>query len=457
MLKVYKKMTDRRLSLTKSILWHEGMLLTPQHFQQNDKRHGELISRSHHIANPNAFGIYQMAIDTLSLGAGLFKILEIEAVMPDGTLIHYVSTDKDARPLEIDLTAYKKDIPRDEISIYLTLPQDNASQGNNLGRYYEAGGNQIHDEHLSNNSTFVMQLLPNLSLSVSNSIAPNCTGFIVSKIQYNEVFLPLPYIPPCIFISHDMHIWQVCKNIARVMREKATHLSGIWQTQIGSAMLAETRDLLTPLVQSIPQIESMLITPYLSPYQLYKTMLDILCKLAPLKLSIIPSALTGYNHQDILSCITPILHQLTHYLDTIEQSYSIFPFQQRERLFYLYLSSSQIQATLYVGLRMPKGVTEEMMELWMMDAIIASDFAVEMVRGRRITGARRYKIKPETQFEMMPGRGILIFEIPFDPEFLAVDQNINIFNPNDIPDKRPTELVLHIQKAGIYEHFAMAG
>ncbi len=148
---------------------------------------------------------------------------------------------------------------------------------------------------------------------------------------------------------------------------------------------------------------------------------------------------------------------ITNYIESIEQSYSIFPFHQKERLFYLRLNGNQVQSKLYIGLRMPKGATESMMEEWMMDAVISSDFSVEMVRNRRITGARRIRIDETLENEMMPNRGVVVFEVSFDPDFIALDQNLNIFNSNDLPDRRPTELILHVRKAGVLENEAMYG
>jgi predicted component of type VI protein secretion system len=208
---------------------------------------------------------------------------------------------------------------------------------------------------------------------------------------------------------------------------------------------------------ALPKMEAMLNTSYISPCQLHDALVELVSNLSPLYLSRPPLFMKGYNHHDIFSCLIPLIDEAQFYIDCIEQTYSIFPFQQKEKLFYLYLSSHKMQTTLYVGCVMAKGQTEDMVETWMMDAIIASDFAVDAVRAKRIRGARRKRIDAQTQLEMLPGRSVIVFEVPFDREYIALDQNLNIFNPNDTQDFRPTSLVLHIKKAQTFEPFALAG
>jgi type VI secretion system protein ImpJ len=74
-----------------------------------------------------------------------------------------------------------------------------------------------------------------------------------------------------------------------------------------------------------------------------------------------------------------------------------------------------------------------------------------MIRSRRITGAPRKLVQDEELYELMPSRGVIIFEIAMDPEFIQADQNLNIFNPTDTHDKRPVEMMLYVKKAPIDE------
>ena len=108
------------MDLPELIEWHEGMLLSPQHFQQIAARH-ELLS--HFLftqAAPFAWGIRKLQIDETALGAGLLSILNLEAILPDGLLI-LAGSERGAK-LEFDLAKAQGDIVR----VYLQVPPDPA-------------------------------------------------------------------------------------------------------------------------------------------------------------------------------------------------------------------------------------------------------------------------------------------------------------------------------------------
>lgn len=144
--------------------------------------------------------------------------------------------------------------------------------------------------------------------------------------------------------------------------------------------------------------------------------------------------------------MAPVLDFIRQLLASIEQTYAAFPFHQKERLFYLPLHKAYLENRIFIGLRAASGMTEAQLSDWMDETIIVSDFAIDSVRGKRITGAHRVLLQDEELAELMPSRGVLIFEIENDPLFIQAGQNLNIFNPVDQPNRRPTEIVLYVRK-----------
>jgi type VI secretion system protein ImpJ len=211
-------------------------------------------------------------------------------------------------------------------------------------------------------------------------------------------------------------------------------------------MLQETATILKPLVSALPGLETIIHGDPIHPYKLFVRLCDVVGDLATLRLSQIPPVLPTYQHNDLNACFEPVLALAKQYLNSIDLSFSSFPFQQKDRLFYLRLHQNYLQGKLYIGIRAPKGVTEIQLEEWMNDSIICSDFSIETVRARRITGNERKILRNEELYDLMPSRGVVIFEFTPDPEYIKADQNLNIFNPADHPDKRPTEIVLYVRK-----------
>ena len=66
-----------------AIQWHEGLLLTPQHFQQLSTRHEALVQYGTSLVAPFCWGVRRLKYDRVSLTMGKFRVLQLEAVMPD--------------------------------------------------------------------------------------------------------------------------------------------------------------------------------------------------------------------------------------------------------------------------------------------------------------------------------------------------------------------------------------
>ena len=89
----------RAKDIPAAINWHEGMLLTPQHFQQFAARQEDLVAYAAHAAAPYFWGVHRL--DLLLQPEGLLQVRELEAVMPDGLIVELDPEQKPA--LEISL------------------------------------------------------------------------------------------------------------------------------------------------------------------------------------------------------------------------------------------------------------------------------------------------------------------------------------------------------------------
>src|SRR5688572_5016340 len=78
-----------------AIQWHEGLLLTPQHFQQLSSRHEALVQYGTSLVAPFCWGVRRFKHHQISLTPGKFRVLELEAVMPDGlVVVHGIPDEK---------------------------------------------------------------------------------------------------------------------------------------------------------------------------------------------------------------------------------------------------------------------------------------------------------------------------------------------------------------------------
>ncbi len=96
------------------VVWKEGLFMRPQHFQQSDRHFThELMTRTKELGS-NAWGLFDMNIDSHHLGSGKIVLNSASGIMPDGTLFN-IDAKTDALSLDVKIEDSAKEL-------YLALP-----------------------------------------------------------------------------------------------------------------------------------------------------------------------------------------------------------------------------------------------------------------------------------------------------------------------------------------------
>ncbi|MBR8070474.1 type VI secretion system baseplate subunit TssK [Burkholderia cenocepacia] len=107
-------------------LWHEGLILTQQHFQQQDRWAEFALRQYASAAMAQPWGTLAVEVDEEALSTGRLKLTRLRLVFPDGTPID--TTVADTLPSARDLT---QGVPADMQSVVvlaaLALPDANGS------------------------------------------------------------------------------------------------------------------------------------------------------------------------------------------------------------------------------------------------------------------------------------------------------------------------------------------
>nr|MBA2379172.1 type VI secretion system baseplate subunit TssK [Blastocatellia bacterium] len=72
------------MSKYRKIVWNEGMLLTPHHFQQWDNYHEELLNSRVRSMMPYEYGVIDLQVNNEAIANGNFQLATCRAVLPDG-------------------------------------------------------------------------------------------------------------------------------------------------------------------------------------------------------------------------------------------------------------------------------------------------------------------------------------------------------------------------------------
>ncbi|RMQ43323.1 Type VI secretion protein, family [Pseudomonas cichorii] len=112
------------------VIWREGMLLRPQHFQHNDRYYDQQMKLRTRLAGAYLWGFMELVIDPQFLASGQIVIARASGVLADGSLFDLRDRDK---PLALDIPPNITDMP-----VYLALPLV-------TGNYIEARGPEQPD------------------------------------------------------------------------------------------------------------------------------------------------------------------------------------------------------------------------------------------------------------------------------------------------------------------------
>lgn len=429
----------RRLTMTPAVQWHEGMLLSPHHFQQQEVRNEQKLAHHMYLLPYPHFGTCVLQIDPILLTEGIVRILYVEAVMPDGLIVIY-KDGKDLPPLELALD--KND---SEILVHLCLASSHFIEGSTISgdfpRYYSVPHTAV-DLNTGENSLEIPALVPRLFLHPS--IAPWATGFPIMRIKYEDGFFSeSAFSGPCFFVLHETPLWQKCATLSARIREKTVYFSERYASLAGTPLFIETSLILRTLLNALCAFEAMVHGPLTHPAILYQSLCQTVGHLAGLKPSSLPPVLPAYHHMNLDTCFQDVLDLAHHSLDQLSKNYLVVKCQQKERLFSVLLQQNYGEK-LYIGVRGQRRMSYVETENWFHNAVICSDFAIDTTRIQRITGAHRELIKDARIQEILPSREILIFEVKNDISFIKYGQHLHIFNPSDQSDTRPLEIFLYI-------------
>lgn len=438
--------------LPDAIQWHEGMLLTPQHFQQLAARSEELVYYHALSAAPFHWGIRHLKIDPVTLVGGVFRILELEAILPDGLIVTHMPGDPE--PLEIDLNDHMEALAGKAATINLATPirrlGGRLSSGE-LPRFVSVEGPVTADEATGEGETRIPRLRPRLSLVIDEKLPQKFTGFPVAKVEMrDEAFTVTSFTPPQLTVSRTSSLGEICQGIARRLREKSTYLAernNVPAAQTDYTNLQHNQLMIHGIVAALPALEAMLKTERCHPFPLYLHLCTVAGHMAAVGGASAPPVLATYDHDDPGQAFEAVSAFIMQMLDRVSELYTAIPFNDGDKGFTLDMQSDWLKRPLTIGVRARPGETETDVIDWMGGALIGSASAIPGMQDRRVLGSARLRLDRDEALDLTPTRGVVLFQVESDPEYIRSGEALTILANERSGKTEPLEVVLYVRNA----------
>jgi type VI secretion system protein ImpJ len=323
------------MSWKRKVVWSEGMLLQPQHFQQHERHEAHSREVELHASTPFAWGFSALELDTAALTIGKVALASAKGIFPDGTPFEMPAIE--STPVALEITSQARDQ-----NILLAIParRAGARESNNesddaLSRYL-VGEVELSDSNTAGERTALVQVASlNARLMLQSEVTDAWTTLSIAKLierkSDNQIMLDKEHVPPTL----DAHSAPVLKSyvseLVGLLQQRGDALAGR-MSQTGSGGVSEVADFL--LLQTVnrnePLFRHLMTTSVLHPQRLFESCLALAGDLATFRDKRRVTEFERYIHDDLAKSFKPVMADLRMSLSMVLEQ-SAFQIELHER------------------------------------------------------------------------------------------------------------------------------
>ncbi|MBX3244394.1 MAG: type VI secretion system baseplate subunit TssK [Acidobacteria bacterium] len=442
------------MSRFRKIVWNEGMLLTPHHFQQFDNYHEELLNSRVNSAMQHNYGVLDLQVSNEAIANGNFQIINCRAVMPDGLMVNVPDAEAvpDLRPIGDHFK-----VEQETLGVHLALPAKKIGEANFLANGATGGSNlrflqegaMVKDETTGSNEQPIAYAKTNFRIIFDDELRDGYTSMKIAELQRTptgQLKISEDYIPPILKISSSIWVSNMLRQIVEILITKSGSLGE--QRRSRNASLADFTTsevavfwLLHTINSSIPEMSHYFRSPLVHPERLYLGLCELVGKLMTFSLEYHPKDIVKYDHDDLYFTFYNLSMQLKELLETVIPSRCVpIPLEKtRDTLYVGRIEDERLlkEAGFYLAVR------AQMPESKLIEGVprvvkIASRDVIDSVIGSALPGVvLTYSNPPPAP---IPARvGFKYFQLDSIGPYwngIAGSKVISVYVPNEIPDEK---------------------
>ncbi|MGE0787602.1 MAG: type VI secretion system baseplate subunit TssK [Sandaracinaceae bacterium] len=329
------------------VVWSEGLLMSPQHLQQQDLYHENLVAARLDALEPINWGVLKVELDRRVLESGQVRVQELVAVLPDGLVIQADSGDPElpaSRPVEAHFPH-----TQDVLEVYVGVPRERdgvanyAKEAGARSRFVMAN-KQVPDLTGEGQGLEVAFAQRNLQVLFGNEPKDDYTTLKIAELcrdSSGNLAINEPYIAPCLKIEASPFILAGMRRLLRLMVTRRRSLAEAQRERGDATVEYNARDitrflLLNAINTYLPALNHFVDRPEVPPRQAYLWLITLGGQLATFSAEFDPASFPKFNYNDLRSTFEPLFARLTELLQaTVKEHYVSMMLDGREDGMYL--------------------------------------------------------------------------------------------------------------------------
>jgi type VI secretion system protein ImpJ len=430
-----------------AIDWHDGMLLTSEHFRLMSQR-GEMLSRyGFSYSHPYAWGVVSASFDPTALSDRKLAISRLEAIMPDGHLISIGVHETSG--IALDLNLFKDQLTTGAANVYITLAGRSEPARN--------GSSTSGNGTLDVDQIFIPRVKHSFNLHIGDTPAGK-VRLPIARIHFDDgSFAFSEYVPPSLSVPVHSPVGLICSDICAHIREKAQFLVNRLAdpaVEANSSLEMKARSQLQGLVSALPAFEALLVSGISHPYDLYVALCNLAGHIAGIASDPIPPVFSRYDHTDIVTSFRGLsLYVLRTLEQGISEKWDVLPFTFVNGVFTLNPVENwqiwvrgdkrpRVSSGLALGLRFGTEVSKESAIRWGQTCRIGARTLMPSLIERRVLGVARTPVNSLEDY--YAPKDVTMFALQPDPEIIKPGEELLVDNRQE--PNGPVQVLLYSLK-----------
>ena len=426
------------------VQWHEGMLISPQHFQLTTGYFQQVIENVSASMFPFGYGLFDLKVDSSCLSSGLVRVLKAKGFFRDGLFFDFdVSRDD---PLELNLGEY---FSANSIAtkVYLAVAKrrsgENMLEGE-LARYSSSEISDIKDENTGKEPITIPILKPNLKLLQESNVDARYQSFPIFEVEKSVEggVAATKFIAPMLVLNEHSKIVEMCSSLVRIIRDKISYFADR-KENFARNQTEESMSNLRLLIQAAIPLETALNVRGLHPFELFKVLSQTAASIMAINPAQLIPRLPAYNHEDLYNCFHQLFEYIYGVVSYLKQKYDVVLFDKIQDEFRLMMHQDWLKKDeIAIGIRKPFSATDSDIINWINGLQIASESMMPLIKDRRVLGAER-RILERGEYITQPN-GVTIISVKTKTTYIKANEQLCLLSSNF--NVVPEEIILYAER-----------